>query len=374
MRRVSQPDKTVARLETELANLRASREKLLAQRGAAIDELDKARADRRESLGQNADIVVTSAAVRDLKARITDLDELLADVDHDISDISGRLTRERAAHDRNERADALEKIASATDKRARDVEVAIAGLKSAIIALRGELPEDIKLWPTHYAHRPHGSVDEDNPTASPRELVAGVLADALAQALPDLFDLSRDDYFRSALSRIMTPKGPRADWGSDEPTQPLTAGEACEALISERLRELAKDVRAGTIGPAPESVRRPVTYLKDPSPTRPPDEQVFVTASLSYFATSAGAPLICGRGRAHMLPKPVADIAISRGLGHRMSSPEGIEAFEEEKRRRERIRGNGDGAIRHEDCAALGDVLGLRASADEIAEVERAIG
>ncbi|TCA53740.1 hypothetical protein [Rhizobium leguminosarum] len=374
MRRVSQPDKTLVRLETELANLTASREKLLAQRGAAIDELDKARADRRESLGQNADIVATSAAVRDLKARIMDLDELLGDVDHDISEMSERLTRERGVHDRNERADALEKIASATEKRARDVEVAVAGLTSAVNALRAELPEDIKLWPTHYAHRPHGSVDEDKLTASPRELVAGVLADALARVLPDLFDVSRDDYCRSALSRIMVPKGPRADWGSDEPTQPLTAVEACEALISERLRELANDIRAGTIESAPESGRRQVTYLKDPSPSLPPNEEVFVTSSLSYFATSVGTPLICGRGRAHTLPKPVADLAISRELGHRMSSHEGIEAFEEEKRRRERTRGNGDGAIRHEDCVALGDVLGLRASADEIAEVERAIG
>ncbi|GLR60288.1 hypothetical protein [Rhizobium indigoferae] len=373
MRRLSQPDKAIVSLETELANLNASREKLLAQRVAAIDELDKARADRRESLGQNADIVATSAAVRDLKARIMDLDELLGDVDHDISEISERLARERGVHDRNERADALEKIASATDKRAREIEVAVAGLKLAVIALRAELPEDIKLWPTHYAHRPHGSVDDDNPTASPREVVAGVLADALARALPDLFDLSLDGYYRSALSRIMVPKGLRADWASDEPTQPLTAVKACEALISEPLRDLANEIRAGTASVS-ERGRPQVTYLKDPSPSRPPDEEVFVTSSLSYFATSVGPPLICGRGRAHMLPKPVADLAIWRELGHRMSSPEGIEALEEAKRRRERIRGYGDGAIRHDDCVALGDVLGLRASEDEIAEVERAIG
>ncbi len=344
------PDTTMVSIETKLKNLEARRKKLMEQRTTVAAELEKARAGRSESLGENGDIEAANTAIRELKNQVGDLDELLGDIDLQFSEATDRLTRERDLLDRNKRADALEKIASAATRRARDVDTAIAALASAVIALRSELPADIRLWPRHNANRP----------ASTHEIVAGVLADALARALPDLFDLSNDDYERSALSLLV----PRAVY-SDQPT-PMSAVDASEALISAQLRELAIGIRTGTEGLPKE---------RDRDLSRVPDEEVFIVKSVSYIATPFGPPLICGRRRVHLLPKPVADLVVSQGLGLRMSSPEGIGALEDEKRlRRDGIAVSGDSSIRFEDCVSLGDPMHLRASPEEIAEVERAIG
>lgn len=370
MKKIPEPETAIAGIETEIANLVGRREELLDRKTAAAGELEKARADRRESLSRKGDIDAASTAIRDLKNLVSDLDELLEDLDLQISTATERLAVERDAHDRSKRAHELEKIATATTRFAHDVDAAVAALAKTVTALRAVLPEDIRLWPAHLATRPLGSVDSGRHTASPREVVAGVLADTLAKALPDLFDTSNDNGYRCALSRI-TAMGVRKDWVSDNRTAPLSAVEAAEALISRPLEELARSLASEAIPTGAEVITLHEAYLPS-SP--PPEEEVFVVKSLSYVSKPFGPAQICGRGRAHPLPKPVADRAVSQGLALRMSSPEGVRAVEEEKRRRDLIRGSGDFSVRHEDCVPLGDVMGLRVHADEISEVDRVIG
>ncbi len=371
MKKTSEPETAIAGIETEIANLVGRREELLDRKTAAVGELEKARADRRESLSRNGEIDATSTAIRDLKNLVSDLDELLEDLDLQISTATARLAVERDAHDRSQRARELEKIAIATARFAHDVDTAVAALAATVTALHAVLPEDIRLWPAHLATRPPGSVDAGRHTASPREVVAGVVADALAKALPDLFDTSMDVYgYRCALSRI-TAIGARKDWVSDTRTSPLSAVEAAEVLISRPLKELAENLSSEAIPGGAEVIRLQDAPFSD---ARPPEEEAFVVKSLSFISSPFGPPKIIGRGRVHLLPKPVVDLAVERGLALSMSSPAGVAAVEEEKRRRELIRGNGDATIRQEDCVALGDVMGLRVHADEIAEVDRAIG
>lgn len=371
MKKTPEPETAITGIETEISNLVGRRGALLERKTTATGDLEKARADRRESLGRSGDIEAASTTIRDLKNLVSDLEELLEDLDLQISTATERLAVERDAHDRRKRAHELEKIATATTRFAHDVDAAVAALAKTVTALRGVLPEDIRLWPAHLATRPLGSVDSGRHTASPREVVAGVVADALAKALPDLFDTSMDnDGYRCALSRI-TAVDLRKDWASDTRTSPLSAVEAAEALISRPLEELAKSLASEAVPTGAEVITLHEAY--SPS-SPPPEEEVFVVKSLSYVSKPFGPAQICGRGRAHPLPKPVADRAVSQGLALRMSSREGVAAAEEEKRRRELIRGSGDSTIRQDDCIALGDVMGLRVHADEITEVDRVIG
>lgn len=352
--RTPRPAATMVTIETKLANLENRRRKFAEQRAADAEKLEKARARRSESLGQNGDIEAASTAIRELKNRVGDLDELLADIDLQIAEAADRLATERDLADRNRRADALEKIATAAASRARDVDTAVAALVSAVVALRSELPEDIRLWPRRNATRP---VSRD-------EIVPSILADALSQALPNLFDLSNTDYDQSALSLLV----PRARY-SDHPT-PMSAVEASEQVISAQLRDLAVGIRTGAVGSAALGERAP-----DQNSSLVRDEEIFVVKSVSYIGDPTRPPLICGHRRVHLLPKPVADLVVSQGLGLRMSSPEGIAALEDEKRlRRDSIVVSGGSSIRFEDCVPLGDPMHLRASPEEIAEVERAIG
>ncbi|MBX4910324.1 MULTISPECIES: hypothetical protein [Rhizobium] len=365
------PETVIAGIETEIANLVGRRGEILDRHTSAGAKLEKARIDRRENLGRSGDIDTASVEIRDLKNSVSDLSDLVEDLDLQISTATERLAFERHKHDRLKRAQELEKIGITTTKFAHDIDSAVSALAKTVTALRAVLPEDIKLWPAHNATRPPGSVDAGRATASPREVVAGVVADALAKAVPDLFDTSMDLYgYRCALSRI-TAMGVRKDWVSDTRTSPLSAVEAAELLISRPLKELAENLASEAMPGGAEIIRLPDAPFSD---SRPPEEEAFVVKPLSFISSPSGPAQIIGRGRAHFLPKPVVDRAVEEGLAFRMSSPEGVAAAEEERRRRELIRGYGDPSVRHEDCVALGDVMGLRTHADEMAEVDRVIG
>jgi hypothetical protein len=250
---------TVSAVEVEIANLEKRRAEIVVRIGDAELALEQAREERREILSTTGDFDGITQRVSEIANQLAGLQIVLIDVDTQGDDALARLTKARDAETRAASAAALEKLALAAESRLPEIEKVAAALAKAVLGLRADLGQDVGFFPAYNATRPDGSVDDGKDKATSREVVAAIVAEVLAKAVPWMFDVaSTRDGYRSGLFRVMDPASFQPSWTSDYPTDPLGAAEIVHALVSGPLRERASAIRAGDA-----AVERPSQPVED---------------------------------------------------------------------------------------------------------------
>jgi hypothetical protein len=362
------PRTTIGAIEAEMTTLAKRRHEVAERITSVHAALEAARLERRETLSSDGDHAGFTGKIRELTHELADLEALIIDIDTLGEDAAARLARASDEAERAASAAALDKIALAAELRVPEIEKAVATLAKVIGGLKADLGNDVGFWPTHNAVRPEGSIDKRKPQATGREVVAAILADSLARALPWIFDTAdtRDGY-RSGLFRCMAPCASQPTWEATEPTAPLGTSEIIDALVSSPLREKAAALKSGTTDVEDLAPQADVDdYIR---PSAPANVTVFVTRSFSYLGSEFGGLEIVPEGWQRQVPEPVADIAEARNLCVRATSARG-EALLDAARKR---KGTIDRTVRSDDCVELGDCMHFRVSEEERAEVRRAV-
>jgi hypothetical protein len=360
MKSLFKPRNTISAVEAEIGNLGKRRAEISTCIVNAELALAQAREERRESLSTNADFDEITTRIRDLGNQLADLQTVVADIDEQTSHAADRLAKARDVDARAASASALEKIASAAEQRAPEIEKAAAAFSKVVEALKAELGDTMAHLETHLASRPAGSIDAGKAYATGREIAAAIAAEALAKALPELFEMSFTRHgYQAALYRVMDPRAPRPNWESDHMAEPISVSKIIAALVSSPLRERAASIRAG----GADILQSVPQLAADPyvPPSAPANVNVFVTDAFSYVGSEFGGLEVVGDGWVRSVPEPVADVAERRDLCVRATSPRGVALLEAARGRK----GDRVGGVKPEDCVQLGDVMGLHASEDE---------
>ena len=354
---------TVGSIETEMATLSKRRAEAAARIAEIQAALNEAKSERREILSSDGDLGNLNARIRDLTIELSDLESVVEDIDTQGEDAASRLMQARDAESRAASAAALEKVALASEQHIPQIEKSIATFAKAITALKEDLGDLQSFWPANGSSRPEGSVDTGRANATGREIAAAVAAEALARVLPWAFDLGwAPNGFQAGLFRIFDPDSRQPDWRSHVPNDPLSVVEIMDALVCGRLRKEAMAIKGDD------------AVVDDARPGMPPNVNAFVLKSFSYIATDFGPPMLAGEGWIRSLPLPVAELAEKRGLAVGATSAEGQRLFDEAKNnQRNRKSVSSNHRLTPSDCVALGDVMGLRLSEDERAEVARVV-
>lgn len=376
-------------IEAEVARMKAKQADAERRLETKTRALEEARGARLTTLdGDDELIEQATVAIRVIQAEIAETEELLEDFGRAIVGAEERLAQARDREIRETEAKRIDAAAVAVEKRKADLVKAVSALAAVIKGIAADVPEDIPLWGGEYLYRPDGRDVRKHSGVSAKEAVAGIVADALAAAVPGIADNWRDGgKNRSGILRWLEPEADQPTLGSYEATTPpLTAADSLDALIVSRLRKRAADIRGGEIAPGEGQIVPPPS--PKPQKEDPPEVQVFVKRSFSYVKgfNPVWPPMLelVGAEWVRWVPEPVARVAVSRGFALRTDDPKGAAAFEAEKERRERPNyGYRVGPLTAEQCAPLGDILGLEQEwreeygllrPEEAEEAARAVG
>ena len=376
-------------IEAEVARMKAKRADAERRLELAGQDLAEAKAARLETLdGDDAAIEAATDKIRAAQSAVSETEELIGDFDHAIAGAEQRLVAAKDREIRETEAKRIDAAAAAVEKRKADLVKTVNALAAVIKGIAADVPEDIPLWGGEYLYRPDGRDVRKHSGVSAKEAVAGIVADALAAAVPGIADNWRDGgKNRSGILRWLEPEAMHPTLGSYEAmTSPLPAAESLDALIVSRLRKRAADIRGGEIAPGEGKIVPPAP--PKPQKEEPPEVQVFVKRSFSYVKgfNPVWPPMLelVGAEWVRWVPEPVAREAVSRGFALRTDDPKGAAAFEAEKERRERPNfGYRVGPLTAEQCVPLGDILGLEQEwreehaplhSEEAEEAARAVG
>lgn len=373
--------KSAAEIEAELAKLSGKLADHQRRRSELLQAAEEARAAWRESLaGEDDEINAAKAQVDRLEREADDAGRVIAEYEAAISAAEERFRTAAAEERRGTAAAALEATAKKVDSLKTDLEKAVAAVASATRKIMAAIPSDMGVFPTLADARPGDRPERRNEFASNREAVAAVLAEALLSELPELFDFTKSGHYTAlGLLAVGDPEAARVEamgWNRRDALG-LPAGAAIDALISSRLRDRAAKILAGEIdvGGATITIEKPYREPEPPSETR--------IVGLRNFKFLAGEPgwrphtKIIAQGSADYVREGVAKAAIGRGWAAPFDSREGQAAIEQLRdMRSQRI-----GALTADECADLGDPLGLQrayetanANDAEIEEAARAVG
>lgn len=376
-------------IEAEVTRMKAKRADAERRLETKTRALEEARGARLSTLdGDDEVIEQATAAIRVIQAEIAETEELLQDFGRAIAGAEERLAQARDREVRETEAKRIDAAAVAVEKRKADLVKAVNALAAVIKGIAADVPEDIPLWGGEYTYRPDGRDVRNGAGVSAKEAVAGVVADALAAAVPGMADNLRDGgKNRSGILRWLEPEADRPTLGSYEAmTPPLTAADSLDALIVSRLRKRAADIRGGEVAPGEGKIVPPAPPKQQKE--EPPNVLVFAKKNFSYVKgiNAMGKPMLAPvRGRwVEWVPEPIAVAAVSRGFALRADEPNGAAAWEDEKAYRENSNVSSfGGPLTFDMCIPLGDVMGLEQEwrdergplhAEEAEEAARAIG
>jgi hypothetical protein len=333
---------------------------------AAERQVDEHRASRRSALLQDPEADIPAAIRRDLEAAQRFVVELRRDRDdlkRGLEEARAALAHERERGERESAASVLETAGTNLDKVAAELHAAMAGVAKSIERLMSAIPADVASYPADHTTRPAGR--RGGPFASPSEVTAALVAEALYAAAPDLFDETTDmiqtgfglaptHLRRIALHRIdLLSDQPRASFDQSRPG--ATAIEAARA-ISDQWRDRADRIRAGDLIPDVSTVATEWPKPEDPGRA---NVEVFATKAFAFVGSPNGNRRLCGDKWVHSVPAAVADVAVAASVALRTDTREGRDAFEARKEYRNRSMTTVESTVRLDDCVDLGDVLGL---------------
>jgi hypothetical protein len=254
-------------IAAELARLNQRLAETEKQASKATAELAAAHAARRDVLSEDASVVdQASAKVRKAQLEADDLTKLVDEYRSAIAEAQDRLSKAQSAERVEAAASQLEAIADQMDQQAPALEKAAAAVAASVRSMLAIMPADMAVFPTFNMHRPGDRAEGRAPYASAREAASAIIAEALLNAVPEIFDRyyssgsqkvgGEPDGYRAGLSRIMDPTAPQPGYSGDTADfVGLTPARAIAAFVSNRARENASKIRGGEIEPDISSLR-----------------------------------------------------------------------------------------------------------------------
>jgi hypothetical protein len=379
--------KSAGEIEVELAKLSGKLAEHQRRRSELLQAAEEARATWRESLAEDDDVIAAAKArVDKLEREADDAGRVIAEYEAAISAAEERLRTASADERRRAAAAALEAVAKKVDALKAELERDVAKMASTARKLMAAIPADMGVFPVVADTRPGVRPEKGNAFASNREAVSAVCSEALVSEIPELYDFIKVGHYHAlGLLAVGDPQAARIEamgW-SKRDALGLPAGAAIDALISSRLRDRAARILAGEVEPDGSAIKieKPFRHPDPPAETR--------IVGLRNFKFLSGEPgwkphtKIIAKGSADYVPDQVASAAFSRGWAAPFESREGQAAIEQlHGLRSQRI-----GSLTPEECADLGDPLGLRRAYEaantadaarnnqvEAEEAERALG
>lgn len=277
----------IVSIENALANLATRRETLEARKADAVARLDAARSARKNALASDtaADLTSHTRTVRECEDEIETLDGVLGDLAEQVTAQQLELAEAKDADVRAGAARQLEKIATAFDKAAAEMEGAMESLGRAAAAMVAALPETLKV--VDFADYPPTGQNERE------RLVAVIVAEGIAKvfpaAIPTEFWGARHGVGHIAgMTRHFDLDGDKVrTYASAVEIPSHSAREAAGMLVSDRLRKRAELIVAG--GASPDLADQEPFKLKAPEPPAIKHVEVFASADFC-FRLKAGQP------------------------------------------------------------------------------------
>lgn len=321
----------VERYETELSALAKQRAALEAKAHDAGQQLEAARADRRDFLtGADVD---NSSARSAIDKRVQSAESLVAGYRDALGANENRASEARAnlseARERSARETAADACDAAADKIANSVvkvDDAIQHLAAACRELRDVIPRAAGL-PRYGSHGVREEMSAD-------EAVAAVIGEALYNVLPDLFEVVGATIGTSVEISLPCPYR-RADGALhrlvpkyDDSIRFLPASGAADANLVKPLRQRARAIRAGEIA-ANFPIASPLSMKTIEPPPFEMVEIVFVKPSNWIAENGQRTGAI---DSAFNIPKPIAERAIALRVGFPKDSDEARAHLDKRKR------------------------------------------
>ena len=274
----------LAAIEAEIAGMETSKTQLEAR----IPALEAAKADalarRRDSLiagaGPEAEAEHARAA-READDNLAAVADALAALDTRLADANGRLAQARDQIGRDAAADELERDCQVVDAAAKSARDALASFRKAADALTA-------------AVTPLVAGQAEIGWRTPPERVGTILvANLLAAELPAFKISTRSEVYED-----------HWHYAKEIELEPEHAADPVGAVLTERLRTLAADIRAGTASSDLHRWKEPEPKFRAALTTRP----VYVIKPFSYQDGHKGEIFVAVAQRD--LPVPLADFAL----------------------------------------------------------------
>lgn len=356
-----------ASIEQELKRLGDRKVEAERRRSEVLAAVEDARAARRNLLdGDQAAIDQASVKLKTLQAEAADLAELLDDLEAAIEAATERFRHARDQEARSIAAAKLETVATAVEGQTAEFEKAVKALVKAARTMIDSIPQEIGIADGHYSSRPESR--ENRGMLTREEVVAAVVADALAAELPSFFDRGYGTGYRRALHCMVDATSPQPSYRSNEQRSPLPAREVVSALITTRLKDRAAKILAGELEPVLNDIR-PIV-VKPPAPT---SIEIVATADVVFLVPNdpfkpVRKVMTIGRSEGFVIGK--AERLIATGHFVKRSTPEG-QKFLADLHEKNAKRHSSRGPIGPDDCIDLGDPLGLlEAVMEEVARID----
>lgn len=355
---------TVADLEAELARLVERKADAERRRSETLQAREEARAKRVDALGDDEGVVEkANSEVRRLTAAAEELEGIIEDFGVAIEASEQRVRDARDNEARKKSAESLETIAGKVDAISADLERDVAAMAKTFGRLLAAVPSDLGVFSAQYLHRPERRVEGRADMASAREAVLGVLADAIAAAIPGAFDQSWTQRgYSASLHRIVDAKSEQPDYEAREWQEPLPARMAAQALLSDRFRTLARQIREGEVSADLPTFKVAYKYQR-PEPL--PEMEIYSKVLFSYWVDGGTAPFkeVVGEHRTKWVPIPIGKAAIAAGYALRADDPQ-VAVIERKRVERHNSPGY-DVHIGGRMPKELPDVLGIKAKNEE---------
>lgn len=307
-------------IEAELADLQARDAAMLAKLAAAETALSDTRQARDEALIADSDAEVLSLALQGAERSRDALASATAALEQRIAETKQRLLVandtalcEAIAADREKAASEIEKISAILDTKIKEF-ATVFGQLSAAIPVGAGLPR-------------YGNGGARG-RMTPNEHARAIATEAFFSVVPQLFEIRGGDAVGINLGIAAPVMRRRSDLSlsqdipKHERIEFLSAVEAAGKNVAGPLRQSAKALREGAIGPGedpdPLVLRKPIIELSSTIEGRP----VVFLKPCSYTGHDGLTVFVGKAAHAQGVPLPVAEAALELGLAILPSSPE----------------------------------------------------
>lgn len=368
----------IARGQEQEQKFLAAIAKAEAKIGLIEQEIEKHRGARRAHILETPDVEVSAElrhlldiAERHLIVAREERDDMACGLD----EVRKALAAANAEAERDAAAKVLELAAAGVDKAGLDLDTAIAGVARAVGAIMTAIPEDMATYRSDYDTRPFER--GGGQFATPTEVAAALVAEALYEALPGLFDVqplvlgvgpgSIRTHARQVVLYRMAEFAEQPRVGFRDGVPAGMKGSNAARSISAQWRERARAMRDGRLVADPSLIATDIPKQESASAEK---IEVYVIKNFAYAENAKGTRQLCGRRWARPVPAVVADIAVAQGLALRTDTPEGKEAFEREKAHRAKGHTSLASGLSLAQCVDLGDPCGFLTGPDRLAAAE----
>jgi hypothetical protein len=235
----------VARITDQIEKFTSGLQRLERRHEAAAEILEQGRDKRRDFIRDNPGVDVPAEIRRAISKAEEDeklTTEEIAEYQAQLVELRNTLAFETERSRRDGIASDLEADAKAIDAAAADLKAALDAVAKAVNAIQRAIPADTPIIDFDFHDRP--KYRNQRGPATPSEMTAMIVAEGLAAVSPQLFDVKFG--YEAFLPRFFELDATVPTWRSELSPEPgVDAATATKMVITDRLRALARETRAG---------------------------------------------------------------------------------------------------------------------------------